>query len=82
MTLRLRLVAGLVVLMAVGLAIFGVTTYKLYSSAQYRQLSADLQQSVPLVTQELAQAADVSLPLSIGPGAGSTRTGATSGGRG
>ena len=31
MTLRLRLVAGLVALMAVGLAIFGFTTYELYS---------------------------------------------------
>ena len=44
-TLRARLVAGLVVLMAVGLGIFGVTMYKLYSSSQYRQLDSDLQNS-------------------------------------
>ncbi len=67
MTLRLRLVAGLVALMAVGLAIFGFTTYELYSRSQYRQLNSDLQSSVPLVTEELAQAADVDLPLSNGP---------------
>jgi two-component system OmpR family sensor kinase len=79
MTLRLRLVAGLVVLMAVGLAIFGVTTYELYSRSQYGQLNSELQSSVPLVTQELAQAADVSLPLSTGPGASGTRVGATNG---
>ncbi len=80
MTLRARLVAGLVALMVVGLAIFGVTTYELYSRSQYRQLNSDLQGSVPLVTQELAQAADVSLPPSSGPGAGSGRFGpATSG---
>ena len=57
MTLRARLVAGLFVLMAVGLAIFGVTMYELYSRSQYSQLADDLRNSVPLVTQELAQKA-------------------------
>ena len=75
MTLRSRLVTGLVALMAVGLAIFGVTTYELYSRSQYRQLNSDLQSSVPLVTEELAQAADVTLPLSDGPGASQSRSG-------
>ena len=70
MTLRLRLVAGLVALMAVGLAIFGFTTYELYSRSQYRQLNSNLQSSVPLVTEQLAQAADVDLPISNGPGDG------------
>jgi two-component system, OmpR family, sensor kinase len=69
-TLRLRLVAGLVALMAAGLAIFGVTTYELYSRSQYDQLSADLRSSVPLVAQELAQKAHVSLPPSAQPAAG------------
>ncbi len=76
MTLRLRLVAGLVALMAVGLAIFGFTTYELYSRSQYRQFGSDLQSSVPLVTEELSQAADVTLPLSSGPDAGHGRSGA------
>jgi two-component system OmpR family sensor kinase len=75
MTLRLRLVAGLVALMAVGLAIFGFTTYELYSRSQYRQLNSDLQSSVPLVTEELAQAADVDLPISNGPGEGHGHSG-------
>jgi two-component system, OmpR family, sensor kinase len=61
-TLRARLVAGLFLLMSVGLAIFGVTMYELYSGSQYRQLSADLKNAVPLVTQELAQKAGVDLP--------------------
>ena len=83
MTLRLRLVAGLVALMAVGLAIFGVTTYKLYSRSQYGQLNSELQSSVPLVTQELAQAANVSLPPSSGTDAdaSNSRSGATSDGQ-
>ncbi len=62
-TLRARLVAGLVVLMTVGLAIFGVTMYELYSRSQYDQLSSELQASVPLVTRELSRAAGVSLPV-------------------
>ena len=82
MTLRARLVAGLVALMVVGLAIFGLTTYELYSRRQYRQLNSDLQSSVPPVTQELAQAADVSLPPSTGRGTGSTGFGSTTGGKG
>ena len=61
MTLRARLVAGLVLLMTVGLGMFGVTMYELYSSSQYRQLDSDLQSSVPLVTQELSEKAGVQL---------------------
>ncbi|MGD0808311.1 MAG: HAMP domain-containing sensor histidine kinase [Acidimicrobiales bacterium] len=63
MTLRARLVAGLVVLMTLGLAIFGVTMYELYSRSQYDQLSSELQSAVPLVTRELSRAAGVNLPL-------------------
>jgi two-component system, OmpR family, sensor kinase len=74
-------VAGLVLLMTVGLGIFGVTMYELYSSSQYRQLDSDLRNSVPLVTQELAQKAGVQIyPLGhsvhagdgYGPGGGYT----------
>ena len=50
--------------MAVGLAIFGVTMYELYSRSQYSQLAGDLRNSVPLVTQGLAQKAGVALPPS------------------
>ena len=56
--------AGLFVLMAVGLAIFGVTMYELYSSSQYSQLDSSLRSSVPLVTQELSEKAGVELPSS------------------
>ena len=61
-SLRARLVAGLFVLMSVGLAIFGVTMYELYSGSQYRQLGTDLKNAVPLVTQELADKAGIELP--------------------
>lgn len=61
MTLRLRLVAGLVVLMTAGLAIFGGTMYGLYSHSQYNDLQSQLKNSVGLVAQELAQQAHVDL---------------------
>ena len=82
MTLRARLVAGLVVLMTVGLAIFGVTMYELYSRSQYDQLSSELQASVPLVTRELSRAAGVYLPVGgqgASPGGGGTGTGYNTG---
>jgi two-component system, OmpR family, sensor kinase len=63
-TLRARLVAGLFVLMSVGLAIFGVAMYELYSRSQYRQLASNLEHAVPLVYQELAAKAGIELPAS------------------
>ena len=53
MTLRLRLVLGLLVLMTVGLAIFGFSTYALYSRSEYDRLDAQLVNSIPLVTAQL-----------------------------
>ena len=58
-SLRFRLVAGLVVLMMSGLTIFGVITYELYSRSQYRQLNGELQDSVMGVSQALFQEAGV-----------------------
>jgi two-component system OmpR family sensor kinase len=89
MTLRARLVAGLFVLMSVGLAIFGVTMYELYSGSQYGKLANDLNHAVPLVSQELANKAGIDLPSTgtgsphdrysprsgYGPGAGYMPTG-------
>ncbi len=57
MTLRLRLVLGLVALVTVGLAIFGVATYTLYSRSEYQRLDDQVQASIPLVTGQLYQAA-------------------------
>src|ERR1043165_5645645 len=45
MTLRLRLVLGLVVLVTAGLAVFGVATYQLYSRSQYGRLDDQLRGS-------------------------------------
>jgi len=56
-TLRLRLVLGVVALATVGLAVFGVATYALYSHSQYQRLDDQVQSSVPLVTSQLAAAA-------------------------
>ncbi|MGH9036231.1 MAG: hypothetical protein ACRD0O_10745, partial [Acidimicrobiia bacterium] len=64
MTLRLRLVAGLVALVTVGLAIFGVTTYQLYARSQYDRLDQQAVDIVPLVSSQLAESAG----LDGGPG--------------
>ncbi len=53
MTLRLRLVLGLVALVVVGLAVFGITTYVLYARSEYRRLDDRIRASVPLVTGQL-----------------------------
>ncbi len=66
MTLRHRLVAVLVVLVAVGLAAFAVTSYQLYSRSQYQLVDNQLQSVSPLLTQYL-YAQEPSLPP---PGSG------------
>ena len=53
MTLRLRLVGALVVLVTVGLGLFGLATYSLYSRSQYDQLDNALRQSAPAVSRQL-----------------------------
>jgi two-component system, OmpR family, sensor kinase len=53
MTLRTRLVVGLVVLVAAGLGVFGVVTYGLYARSQYERLDTQIRNSVPLVTSDL-----------------------------
>ena len=81
MSLRSRIVAGLVGLMTVGLGIFGIATYATYSHSQYHDLDRTLRASVPLVRGELARAAGVVL----GPGrpaGGHDGTGPGSGGAG
>src|SRR5436190_5943124 len=57
MTLRLRLVLALVVLVAAGLALFGVATYSLYARSQYDALDRQIHASVPTVTRDLTKAA-------------------------
>ena len=52
MTLRLRLVLALVVLVAVGLAVFGVATYAAYR-AEHERLDDQLRASQPFVTGQL-----------------------------
>ena len=53
MTLRLRLVLGLVLLVLAGLTLFGVATYSLYSHSQYGRLDAQMKSSIPFVTNDL-----------------------------
>jgi two-component system, OmpR family, sensor kinase len=53
MTLRLRLVLALVLLLTVGLAIFGFATYSLYAHAQYQRLDDQIASSVNAVTVQL-----------------------------
>jgi HAMP domain-containing protein len=66
--------------MTLGLAIFGVTMYELYSRSQYDQLTSELQSSVPLVTRELSRAAGVYLPVGgQGGDSGNNGTGSNTG---
>ena len=51
MTLRLRLVIGLVVLVTIGLAVFGVVTYTLYARSQYQRLDDQVHGSIPIVSR-------------------------------
>src|SRR5205807_133272 len=59
-TLRLRLVITIVVLVAVGLSVFGIATYVLYARSQYNRLDSQLRASAPLVTTQLAQVGGLS----------------------
>jgi two-component system OmpR family sensor kinase len=70
MTLRLRLVVGLVILVLAGLAIFGVSTYALYSRTQYDRLDEQLHNTVPTAACFLiAKAGLTTLPECGRPGA-------------
>jgi two-component system OmpR family sensor kinase len=68
-TLRLRLVVALVVLVTVGLGVFGAVTYALYARSQYDRLDDQIRASVGLVSQELREEADLGHPFP-GPGGG------------
>lgn len=69
MTLRLRMVLGLVVLVTTGLAIFGFTTYGLYARSRYRQLDEQLRSTVPLVSRDPFQAGSFAFDPPRGGGA-------------
>ena len=56
MTLRWRLVAALVVLLTVGLAIFGVATYGFYARSQYDELDRELRELQPRVLDQVLNA--------------------------
>src|SRR3954470_3674833 len=62
MTLRLRLVAGLVILVLTGLAIFGFSTYALYSRTQYQRLDLQLRNSLGSAACKLFSQADFGGP--------------------
>ena len=57
MTLRLRLVIGLALLVTVGLAVFGFTTYSLYSHSEYQRLDDQIRSSATVVTGQLCESA-------------------------
>jgi len=70
-TLRLRLVIALAALVTVGLAVFGIGTYEVYARTQYQRLDDQLRASVPLVRQQLTEAAGLQAPGGRGgPGHG------------
>src|SRR3954462_4406674 len=69
-TLRIRLVLGLLALLTVGLVLFGVATYSFYSHSQYKRLDDQVRASQPLVSRQLDQQAGRG-----GPGASPGRGG-------
>jgi two-component system, OmpR family, sensor kinase len=69
-TLRLRLVIALLVLVTVGLAVFGFTTYGLYARSQYDRLDDEIRSSVPPVTVALIDEAGLDRPGPPRPGGG------------
>lgn len=54
-TLRSRLVVALVLLSTVGLAVFGVATYSLYSRSQYDRLDTQIRTAQPFAMAQLRQ---------------------------
>jgi two-component system, OmpR family, sensor kinase len=70
MTLRLRLVLGLVVLVTAGLAVFGFATYTLYSRSQYDRLDDQMRASASAVVPSLARSAGLSFDGDEGGGGG------------
>jgi two-component system, OmpR family, sensor kinase len=57
MTLRIRLVVGLVVLLTAGLALFGFATYGFYQHSEYQRLDSQIRNLEPVVDRELDVAA-------------------------
>ncbi len=70
MTLRLRLVLAIVVLVAGGLALFGAATYTFYAHSEYQRLDAQIRSAMPIVAEQLNQAAGLSDGPNPGFGAG------------
>jgi two-component system OmpR family sensor kinase len=76
MTLRRRLVALMVVLVAVGLGAFGIVSYSLYSHAQYQALDRQLNGAAPFfasVTRERANGTNLRDEHAPEPGRGGGR---------
>lgn len=67
MTLRLRLVLGLVVLVTAGLAVFGIATYELYARSQYDRLDDQVRASAPAVVPNLTRQAGLAIAGDGGP---------------
>lgn len=53
MSLRIRMVAALTALFAVGLTVYGVGTYRAFAGAELARLDDDLRTTLPLVAREL-----------------------------
>jgi two-component system OmpR family sensor kinase len=71
MSLRLRLVLGLVALLVLGLGAFGIATYSIYAPSQYQRLDDQLMTSLPFVSAQLYDKAGIHVQP---PGSGPTGT--------
>lgn len=67
MSLRLRLLIGLIALLVAGLAAFGIATYSFYAPSQYQNLDGQLRGSAQSVTSTLEQRSGIAAPNHPGP---------------
>ncbi|MCU1503963.1 MAG: integral rane sensor signal transduction histidine kinase, partial [Ilumatobacteraceae bacterium] len=67
MSLRVRLVAALGLLLAVGLALFGFGTYSVYARLQHQRLDDNLQQAVQVASRQLLSPDRTPNPAPIAP---------------
>ncbi len=82
MSLRVRLVAALAVLLAVGIVGYGVVTYRAFAAGEQDRLDLDLRAAVPDLSRELDTTAGryVVIPVPGPPGLGSDGAGGPGGG--
>ncbi len=79
MSLRVRLVAALGLLLAVGLALFGFGTYSVYARLQHQRLDDNLQSAVQVARRQLLRPDGGAIQFPVVPPTNATGTGGDGG---